>query len=151
MAAMTSLVLTISRDDAYLHVGTTGELAAHARIQHNDDEQATDRVVEFFRSDGTPLRPLLDPTLTIVGFDPDDSAMADPSRLRGRIDAVMARARERLREDPAAAGGFGEPEIELPPASEGLDETMVALAAMCGLGGHGEHNAGWFHNLMHRL
>ncbi|WP_116947182.1 hypothetical protein [Jiangella endophytica] len=141
------LVLAISADHTFLHVGTTEAMLAHLPAGH--DDHPDERVVELYDATGRRLWPVVTAELVVAGFGPDGGA-ADPDAVAARVATALELAQRRLTADP----GLGRQQ-SLPPATEvprpkgSLADVLDALNGELDVRPGPGHRAGWFHNLFH--
>ena len=143
---MSELMLMISSGDRFLHVGTAAELIEHVRA--NPEESGCADAVEFFDNDGTPLMPVVDRDLVVVGFRAVPGAPADAETVLRRIEVVLGHARTSVTDDPQLTNPPGR---MVPDLRGSLPEVVEALHHELELDTPNEHASGWFHNLMHKI
>lgn len=97
------LVLAISADDTMFHVGTPSSLLAHL-FPHPDPggELERHRRPQLFDATGRALEVQRDASGRAVALLPTGVGDVDPDVLVARVDAVLTRAREKLRVEPEA-------------------------------------------------
>jgi hypothetical protein len=157
------LVVALSRDNAFMHVGTTHALLGHAARTHapgpessvvggdGDDGTMPGQRLDVYDSQGHPLRPILGAGFVVVGWAIDTPCGADSGQVLQRIRDALDLAQQRLTDDPGLGARPGLPPVTRLPVLRAttlpdvLDELAAAFALAPGTG----HQAGWFHNLFH--
>lgn len=149
-----TLVLTLSTDDRWLHVGTVTEVLAHAarhRVPGHADAapRSSPRAVDFYDASGHRLSPVLDESLEVRGFTTAGGRPA-PVTVRRRVDRVLAHAGAHLAAHPPGDTTPYPPGTVVPQVDGDLPEVLRQLHA-AEVPPVNAHKAGWFHNFMHAL
>lgn len=160
------LVVALSRDGTFMHVGTISLLLGHAVHTHargpepsiagSAGDDGPDRAtpghrLDVYDSQGRLLRPVLGAGIEVVGWAIDSSSGTDSDQVLQRIGDALDLAQQRLTENPALGARPGLPPVTTLPELRAttLPDVLDELAAAFDLTPGTGHKAGWFHNLFH--
>ncbi|SDS10261.1 hypothetical protein [Jiangella sp. DSM 45060] len=141
------LVLAISADHTFLHVGTVEAMLAHLPGGH--DDHPDERVVELYDAAGRRLWPVVTAELVVTGFVPG-AGPGDPDAVAARVATALELAQQRLTADPDLGRQQSLPTAtEVPRPKGSLADVLGALNDELDVRPGPGHRAGWFHNLFH--